>query len=39
VWGGLTSDERNVLVPRGRIAPDDALAFADKILLSVSVAG
>lgn len=39
VWGGLTSDERNALVPRGRIAPEDALEFADRLLLSVTVAG
>ncbi|WP_250287090.1 MULTISPECIES: WhiB family transcriptional regulator [unclassified Frankia] len=34
VWGGLTSDERNSVVPRGRLSADDALAFADRLLLS-----
>lgn len=39
VWGGLTSDERDALIPRGRISPDDALALADRLLLSVAAAG
>jgi WhiB family redox-sensing transcriptional regulator len=34
VWGGLTSDERNSVVPRGRLSPDEALLFADRLLLS-----
>ncbi|MGF7234628.1 MAG: WhiB family transcriptional regulator [Frankia sp.] len=38
VWGGLTSDERANLVPRGQMTPEDSLALADRLLPGLPVA-
>ncbi|ADP80983.1 WhiB family transcriptional regulator [Frankia sp. AgB1.9] len=38
VWGGLTSDQRANLIPRGRISAEDALLLADRLLPAAAVA-